>query len=548
MLPLEEYRDLPEPDVQQNTELISSYTQEQVPSVDLRFGPLQTLVMYVSAMHHTAIEQIIETERRSNSLATIAANPEAADPEMVNKVVSNRGLRRKPGRRARGIVTIVVSQLATVTVANGTIFEAEGRRFSALASYTARIAQESVTGGNDRVLLRYGDNYSFTIDVEDLEEGSAGQIKRDTLLAPASVIVNFVKAFATSDFTNGRDQESNRELVERELDSFSGRTLSNRGTMSASLRDRFEDVLARSAVGFGDAEMLRDRHSLWPISGGGRVDWYIRTQELPQRLRMTLEAVLIEKTSDGYGIWQLSLDRDDAPGFYDVLNIVPSDAGDFSGGMPILSNERQFDLSSIDGVLSPDIVNTAEGMFTRYQTAIVRFRDTLTLTGDMTVGDYKNYNILVRVLPSIADIQSWAGSREFRFYGGDVLVKAPVPCFCSLSFVLDGRPGAAQPDPYLLQNAIAKYVNTLGFAGRLHASSIFDVAYDYLPDGVNISQIDLYGQILRPNGTIKTLRSTDVIEVPYEPDNMVTARTVCFYLDPEDIRISARTVSVPVIL
>jgi hypothetical protein len=81
--------------------------------------------------------------------------------------------------------------------------------------------------------------------------------------------------------------------------------------------------------------------------------------------------------------------------------------------------------------------------------------------------------------------------------------------------------------------------------GRLNASSLFDIIHDYLPDNVACSAIDILGQIRRPDGTIKPLRSSEAIIIPSEPDGMVTARTTAFILNPEDIAISAETVNIP---
>jgi hypothetical protein len=58
----------------------------------------------------------------------------------------------------------------------------------------------------------------------------------------------------------------------------------------------------------------------------------------------------------------------------------------------------------------------------------------------------------------------------------------------------------------------------------------------------------MLGNILRPNGTVKQLRSTEVLVVPDEPGNMISARTVGFILDSSDVMASAATINVPEIL
>src|SRR5690606_34837140 len=117
--------------------------------------------------------------------------------------------------------------------------------------------------------------------------------------------------------------------------------------------------------------------------------------------------------------------------------------------------------------------------------------------------------------------------------------------FVGVGFRLQGKSDAVIPNPELLKLDIADYVNSLGFVGRLHGSAISDVIHNSLPSNVAVSSMDIIGRILRPDGQTIVLRSSDVIVVPNDADNMISAKTVNFFLDPEDIAISVEVVDIP---
>jgi hypothetical protein len=498
-----------------------------------------------SSQHAAALQEEVDRVRRSNSIQAIDEDPTLADDDLVDATISNYRITRTDGAAATGQATIVVSELATVSVPNGAIFEANGLQFTSDAAYIARTASENVLSDTDRLLTSLGDgNYAFQIDVTAVEEGVAGQISKDTVMVPQVTLANFVRAYATSDFTGGTDEETNSELVDRASQGLTAQALCSRSHMTAMLAEEFPTVVTSSIIGFGDDEMVRDQHSILPVSLGGRADWYVRTQQLPQKLGLTKTATLVSITDDNRGIWQIGIGRDEAPGYYDVYEIkLPGTT--VTSGFAITSETRTMDVTEVAGELTPDIQALIEGTFSRYQASVVQFKDTTTDTSSLSVGATQTYSVTVRAMENIDAIQTLVNSRENRNHGGDVLVRAAVPCFLSVSFIIQGQQGETLPDPSTVGTALASYVNNIGFNGRLHASSLSDVIHNYLTGTLAVASIDMNGEILRPDGSVRRIRSSDVIVIPSEPENMVTSRTVVFILDPDDVRISAQTVNIP---
>jgi len=535
--------------VLQKQEFISQLVQEDNPNIDVKRGVLHDLLFYYSAILSAATQENIDRLRKSGSLFEINKDATLADTDVVDRVMSNFLLTRRSGTLAAGTVTVVVSELQSFTLPSGGIFEGGGEQFATAAAHAIRTSAVNIQSTNDRALAPIGDgNYSFTVDVVALEDGSAAMLSKDTTVVSAASIPNLVRAYVTSDFAGGLNSETNSELLARIQEGLSCKSLSNRVNMMALLRNdaSVPGLVASSVIGYGDVEMKRDQHSILPVSFGGRADWYVKTQGQPTLQSLTKTATLISTDSANRGTWQFSVARDDAPGFYDIKTIKPAAVDNYSGTFNVTMDTRGFDNATVLGELTPDIETSKEAAYSRYQTAVIQFYDSDTDTTALTVGvTTQSYSVAIRVMPSVAAVQSLVGGRDVRNYAGDVLVKAAVPCFVSLGFTLQGKMGAILPDPDIIRSALARFVNNLGFVGRLNTSSLFDIIHNYLPDNVACSAIDILGQIRRPDGTIKPLRSSEAIVIPSEPDGMVTARTTTFILNLEDIAISAETVNIP---
>lgn len=546
-LTVENLSELDQDTVAASAETVTQLVQDYNPRLDVKRGVFRDLVINMASILLAARREEIERYRRSASLLEIENDPELADEDVVDRVLSNYLLERRAGEAAVGEVKIVVSQLSPVVVSAGSRFVANGSVFLSQESYSAVTSSANVISETDRLLVLMADgNYAFTISVEAevVEESIA--ITKDTAVEPDFTLANFVQAYAASDFSAGRGVETNSALLARMREGIAAKTMSNRTNMTAFLRESFPGVVGSSVIGFGDPEQLRDQHSVLPVSLGGRVDWYVRSNTIPTAIGLVKEATLISRDVDSYGTFQFSLARDEVPGFYNIAAIRPEGSEIDFGTFEITEDIRNYDLANILGELTPDIVSVEEAAYSRYQTATIRFKDTLSSAAGLTVGSsVRNYDVTVRAMPDIAEIQAFAGIRGNRFCGGDILVKAPIPCYLSLSFTVQGKSGSTMPDPYEIQQALTDYVNNLNFPGRLYSAALSDLIHNFLDEGVSLSAIDMFGQIRKPDGSLTSLRSKEVLIIPDDEANMVSPRTVAFILLPENIAISGETLGTP---
>jgi hypothetical protein len=87
--------------------------------------------------------------------------------------------------------------------------------------------------------------------------------------------------------------------------------------------------------------------------------------------------------------------------------------------------------------------------------------------------------------------------------------------------------------------AVAK----IGFTGRLSASTISSAVHQYLSAAQTVSDLDIFGRIQRPDGKIIYLRNGAGIEIPNDPDNLVSPKTTVFYVSEDDIEIGTEVLS-----
>ena len=534
-------------EVQEILTQITTQVQENNSTLDVKRGVFHDTVLYYQSVLEAAVRENLNRYLDSRSLRQIELDPTIADDTTVDDVLSNWGVTRKQGTQSVGEVSIVVSSSTSVTISSGSIFESAGLRFITNSSYTSTTNASAVTTGNDRLMTKLSDgNYLFTVFVTAAAVGSDSKITSGTLVVPNAPIPNYVSSYATSDFSDGTNTETNTELVNQLQDGIAAKALSNRVNMRALLRSltSYSTVTNQSIVGYGDAEMLRDQHSLFPISYGGRVDWYIRGQEALATVGVVKDATLISVDSSGNGTWQFAVLKEDAPGFYEVTRILVAGSDPVAGEtFNVLSDVRGLDLTGSGFI--PDIVDQKEGAFSSYQTATIQFVDTETDASSLSLGTSQKYDVEMSTTPYVSALQSYMSSRDVRSFGSDVLIKAPVPCFVDITLTVNKSTADAEPDVAAMKNAIAAAVNSVSFIGRLDSSRLLESISGFIQNNLSITDVDLFGRIFTPTYQSTYLRSSDSLIIQDDAPNMVTAKTVQFFTSAENISINVET-NIPV--
>lgn len=518
---------------------------EKHPEVELTRGVFHDLVLYFNGLLNAAVRENIDRVLQSNSLLKITENPALADAAVVDSVLSNFNVTRNEGAPATGAATVIFGLPVQTTILPITQFSVDSTEttFTPTAAFTVLPPGAVATSENERVMTDVGDGtYAATITVRATSVGLAGNVRRGAELLPNGGLNNVVTIYAAADFIGGKEAEANEDYLGKLRNGLAAKTLGGRDSYVASIlsRPEFANTAAISVLGFGDQEQQRDQHGIVPMSGGGKVDIYVQTNTYAQDYDHLLTATYVGPGPTGT-IWQLTIGRDVSPGFYEIGRIAnPNDAG--STGYGVTQDTRNADLTDVDFV--PDILYAKEGVYTRYQTAVIRFEDTDTLPISSLVPGVskKLYSVTTRALPFIYDIQNFVGSREHRPRGADVLVKAAVPCFTKISFEVRKPVSGATPDVTEIAQAVAGAVGRIGFSGELPASTLSSAAHQYLPAGYSLGPIDMFGRIRKPDGTTMYVRDNTILRLPNDPDSLVTSKTTAFLTSPADVTISVVTV------
>lgn len=522
-----------------------TFLKEQFPDMDLTEGRvLLNLLIRPAALFRVLNQTDITNLRESMSLLAIQQNPAIADQATVDAVLSNYRVTRNPGSFSIGQITIIIQNLLTTPINQGTIFTANGLTYTNALSFVGVTTQAAVVSNQQRLIVPRNDGtFAFTIDVTATAVGQAYNAKRATQFAVNPAPPGIIEAVAAQDFINGTNQETNQELIDRFNLGISPAVFSGRVNIESLLLSKFPNITAQSIVGFGDEEMLRDRHNIFQVSTGGKADLYVRTQALPVSITIQKTATLVDKVNQ---VWQISISRDDYPGFYTIDAVLPLGSDVTQDSLQITAETRGLDLTPDENDFVPDIKNIVEGAYSRYQTSVFQFIDPNVDTSSLIVNQStRDYLVFITGMPNIKELQLLASDRSTRNPQADYLVRAPIPIFSSVTLQVLYVNDADAPDAAKIKQAVSAAVNGLGFElGKLPASIIFKAVHGAIAAaGVLVtSPLDILASLRSPDGTILQFRDPNEIDVPDLPMSEITSRTAVFYMDLNGVDVAIQKV------
>jgi hypothetical protein len=534
--------------IEQAEEYLANFLSELFPSRDFSKGRVtRSLVIDMAAIltgvNRTDIQKVLD----SFSPVVITQDPSAADDDIVDAVYGNYGVERYDGNKATGTVAIIIGDLLTTSVPDSTVFTANGLNYVVTQAYIGVTTSDAVVSSAERLIEERPDGtYVFTVPVVAEDVGEAYRAERGTRFVASPAITGTIDIEAAADFEGGTDAETNADLVERTQQGIAPKVFSGRAQVAALFQEQYPALVNMSQVGLGDSEMLRDRDNIFEMSTGGRTDLYVQTANTPEEVLVVKECTYL-----GSFLWQATIGRDDAPGFYLINAVVEHNLTAFEGSLEVIDEIRGLDLT-----LETDWVHEVEGMvqgaYSRYQTAVVTFKDPTT-PDTVVAGDKQDYDFYITRLPDIKTLHDLTITRGRRPQNGDYLVRAAVPAFAYVALEIKYRPDTAEPDVDAVKQAIESRINSLGFTiGRLPMALVVDAAQGALEKGgtYTFTPINMYAEIYPPdtvpNGKI-TVVDVNQLDIPDLPARGVSQRTTVFYLPLSAINVIPKKMSVKAI-
>lgn len=527
---------------------IKSYNRR----LDVREGTvLRDLLVNPDAAVVSVVGSQIDEARKSTSLKRMLdaqLSGEDIDTDDVDAILSNFNISTHAGTASRGIVKVVVSDgTVAYSVASGTQFSTkDGISFYAddqVVALAPGISNPSISRTTD--LYEGTSGFFFLVPVTAVSVGSAGNIERGTSLDPNPRIPSYVMSEAYKDFCGGSDIPSLEEVIRSIPTGLSIRGFVNRTASEGMLRSEFDSgsspIVAVSSVGYGNAAQRRDRHNVFGVGVGGRIDLYVRN---------FTDAFTVTKTVVGR--------RDGQPGDNggsDYLIDVPP--GMFPGACWIksvsdLDQSAPEDSEDVLGTLSFDAKRTAdvsstwhdidesnagvEAFNTVWQGFSIRVNDVPPEDGD--AGDERKFKVTAYCLPQADELQAFVDRDDIRSVSSDVVVRCPIICSVSVNAEVTYDP-KNPVDEESAKYGIRSYINRLGFVGRITRSEIVQILKNLGAASVEMPDDGmLTGELHDADGRRHVL-SGDALDVSAIEDGsaMLTRDTVVFCAEEKNIQI-----------
>ena len=517
--------------------------------LDTRDGTVlrDLLVNPEAAIEAVTAGQISEA-RKSSSLKRLKEAQdagEAIDQDDVNAILSNFNIKPHSGTSARGLVKVVVADgTVAYSVPEGAVFSTSDKHsFLVDSQVVASVAGVSNPGVSPTTTLYKGAaGWFFLVPVTASDVGADGNISQGTSLTPESRVPSFVMAEAYKDFCGGSDVEPLGDIIKSIPSGLSIRGFVSKTAVEGMLRGEFDEgehpIVAVSAVGYGNAAQRRDKHNLFGVGVGGRIDVYVRNFTDVFTKTETLAGIKIE----------------DGRYFIDVPE------GKFPGACWIKSVSDPFSADNSEDVLS-SLAFTAErtaevsgtwhdiDSSTPYNTAVEAFNTVWQGFGillddvpeDIDGGgwsDTRNFKVTAYCMPLAKEIQDFVDRDDVRSVSTDVVVRCPIVCGVSVNAVVSYDP-KNPVDEATAKSKIRSYINNLGFVGRLTRSEIVQILKNLGAVSVEMPNQDmLFGELHDAAGKRHVL-SGDALDVSSIEDGtvMLTKDTVVFCAEERNVQI-----------
>jgi hypothetical protein len=505
---------------------LANIVNEYDPTVDTGPGPVRSMLLSPATRLIEYIEDAVSAVIERYDLSQLS---QITDEATLIDIANRYGVVRNVAGIASGVVTVVLDASFPVVIPAGTLITSQGGDYVTPTSYVFRTSFSSVINSNDRLLIQNADGtYSANITVNAVQPGSVANLTRGQTLTLADAIPHVIDLYAAQDFTGGEDLDTGSSLLEKISNS-----LVKPGTESAfSIKSliqhstAFPATVAVSVVGAVDQELRRDKLNALGV-GGGMADVYVRTRKGPSTIQITKTATLVSEIN-GIKTWKVKISKDDFPGWWDIVEIISAN----NQQADLISETRYVELSPEQGQLTPYIPDPSFGIYSAFQVA-----DVVVETSDAVVSD--SFVLSLRGMPDIANIQRLLGSRDFRAVGGDLLVKAPIPCFVSINIEIEQTSTSAViPADVDFITKVVDTVNSTGFIGKLYASNIAEAIAGF---GYTVTKVTMLGTTYLSDGSQRKSVSEFFIEAPVVYPAQTSWRTVIFVTSPDQVSITKRT-------
>ncbi|GIW89583.1 MAG: hypothetical protein KatS3mg109_0015 [Pirellulaceae bacterium] len=537
------------PDASRDVELdaLKRWLRDLYPELDVNGPVVNTLFLLPAAERQGYLDKIIRVLRDYSLLKPLPRNTilsESLRNELLEQQLKEFNLTVQEGQPASGLLRLRFSDNSSRVIPDGSEFTSSGGTAFVSQSYLLR-ASSSGSSDSRVVLYQKRDNsYEVVLPVTMRSPGVAGNVSVGTAFTSSLLLDGLTSVTAAATFSGGRDAGDISDVINSFLDGRFHKAVGSRDQLVALIRsdNSLGDVKDIGVVGSGDPEMHRDKIKFIP-GGGGMVDLYVSSGSFPATVPIVLDAVPISRPDAGAQRYTISVSRDVLPGFLGVIEARDQETG---AELLIESVAMGVDTSPIYGESVPTLQSVSHATFSRYQTATITVVDP-ALDYDPTRTDLRRVSVDFWYQPGIREIQSRLSSRSVRYIGGDILVRAALPCFVSVVIRLRSPSSDQLPDANVMKQAVVSEIFRNPMRGSIYLSDVASAILPYIRPSISIVAVDFYGVLFAPDGGHRSINTRDEISIPYEPESQITSRTAAFYTSTDLVQFTVeQTVGVEI--
>lgn len=479
--------------VQERMDILATMLKEKYPQMDFSSGALNDILVYLMAILAEKTGTEIGRYSMARSLKDIQENEELADDDTVDRVLSNYNVERGDASYTTGSVTITFPRDLSVLIPEGTTFTADDTVYTVNEGVVVGSTSSENTDRLDKVS---DSEYVYTIDIHAVDPGATPVVKRGTTFVTS--LTDADQVVAATDFILGSNDESNASLMNRLKTGMATPCWGNRYQVEKMIKAEYPVVKHVSVVGFGDAEMLRDRITCFPVSVGGCADVYIKTAVTT--LSYPIRATLV-RTSGSNEVWQATIPAFAMSGCYRATEAV------------------------LDGNVYPvtyqEVIGGREGAAD--QVLLVEFeKDDLipVLTDGRT-----NFDITLTGQVQIDGVNDLIHRKNLMPITVDAEVRTARPAWVDVTLAFS----ESLSDESEIKSTITDLINGTGFEGSFYASDVIRAISPQLTSTQKIQSINLTAEIWGLNNEVYRMASPHTLEIPNDPINGVSPKTTVFY-------------------
>ena len=473
------------------------------------------------------------------SLKAVIDNPALSSDAVVDGILSNFNISRRPGKVASGRLRIDVSRVSSYSVLAGDKFTdtSTGITFAAVSSVIANTSPD--VGEQPLYAVTGSTQYFFFVDVVSTTQGDTARLKNGAQVSPGFRIQNFITATAFGDFSGGEASETNEQIIGRIIEGLSAKNRTSRTSISAAIKQYFPSVRQISIQGMGDSMQKRDSTNLLGISTGGFCDIYIRSSQGFETQVIAKTAQLGSLLGNGDALYHFSLERDDYPGHYGVSSVRTQNSGVF-GGYPIYSQTTSYDarVNPIDGSATGSIIgnlvpDSISARFSRYQQREITF----TVPSTESHPDLMPVYAEIYGCPLVKDIQLFINDPAEKQVMADQIVKAFAPCIVFIDNIRIETKSEVSFDA--VRTAISDYINDVPPGESVLVDTIISIVKSV--PGVDRVKLPLIIRgLITPQDDSEDIeiQGESTLSIPRIESRGVAPECVAFFSSPQNIMVT----------